>query len=188
MQRALGEANPEVFFDILQDCGALALLLPELDWNQPTRQALQHAARLSAEPSVRFAALLAESESAAISALCERLRVPHEYRELALLSARLHQRIAAAETLDPAGVLELLEAADAFRRPERFELLLRAARARSGADETVHAALAVALVTAAGVTVPKEQLAQLRGLAIAAAYRAARIERLQQLQSERRRS
>jgi hypothetical protein len=52
----------------------------------------------------------------------------------------------------------------------------------------VHAALAVALVTAAGVTVPKEQLAQLRGLAIAAAYRAARIERLQQLQSERRRS
>jgi tRNA nucleotidyltransferase (CCA-adding enzyme) len=188
MQRALGEANPEVFFDILKDCGALAVLLPEVDWHQPARQALRHAARISAERSMRFAALLADTEPAAIAALCERLRVPNDYRELALLTARLHTRIAGADALDPAGVLELLEAADAFRRPERFELLLRAAQARSGADDTVHAALAVALVTAAGVTVPREQLAQLRGLAIAAAYRAARIERLQQLQSERRKS
>ena len=137
---------------------------------------------------MRLAALLAGMAPEKIRALCERLRVPNDYRELALLTARLHQRIADAATLDAAGVLDLLEAADAFRRPERFELLLRAAQARSGADDSVHAALAVALVTAAGVTVPNEQLAQLRGLAIAAAYRAARIERLQQLQSERRRS
>jgi hypothetical protein len=39
-----------------------------------------------------------------------------------------------------------------------------------------------------GATLPPEQIAQLKGIAIAAAYRAARIERLQQLQSERRRS
>jgi tRNA nucleotidyltransferase (CCA-adding enzyme) len=188
MQRALGEARPEVFFDVLQDCGALAVLLPELDWRAPERATMQRAARLSAEQSVRFAALLADAAPQATTALCERLRVPNDYRELALLTARLWQRIAGAETLDAAGVLELLEAADAFRRPDRFELLLRATQARSGSDDSLHAALAVALVTAAGVTLPPEQIAQLKGIAIAAAYRAARIERLQQLQSERRKS
>ncbi|HEX2791779.1 MAG TPA: multifunctional CCA tRNA nucleotidyl transferase/2'3'-cyclic phosphodiesterase/2'nucleotidase/phosphatase [Steroidobacteraceae bacterium] len=188
MQRALGEAHPEVFFDVLQDCGALAVLLPELAWRAAERATLQRAARLSAEVSVRFAALLADAALQAVTALCERLRVPNDYRELALLSARLWQRIAGAEALDAAGVLELLEAADAFRRPDRFELLLRAAQARAGTDDSLHAALAVALVTAAGVTLPPEQIAQLKGIAIAAAYRAARIERLQQLQSERRKS
>jgi tRNA nucleotidyltransferase (CCA-adding enzyme) len=188
MQRALGEAQPEVFFDVLQDCGALALLLPELDWPAAARQALQRAAQLGAEPALRFAALLADTPAEAITALCERLRVPGDYRELALLTARLYRRIANAAALDAAGVLDLLEAADAFRRPDRFELLLRATQARSGADDSVYAHLAVALVTAAGVTLPREQLALLKGIAIAGAYRAARIERLQQLQSERRRS
>jgi tRNA nucleotidyltransferase (CCA-adding enzyme) len=188
LQRALGEANPELFFEVLQDCGALALLLPELAWNPVQRQALQRAAQLSADPGVRFAALLADTSAVAITALCARLRVPNDYRELALLTARLHRRIADAARLDAAGVLELLEAADAFRRPDRFEQLLRATQARSGQDDSLQAALAVALVTATGVTLPPEQLAQLKGIAIAAAYRAARIERLQQLQSERRRS
>jgi tRNA nucleotidyltransferase (CCA-adding enzyme) len=188
MQRALGEAHPEQFFEVLQDSGALAVLLPELDWRAAERATMQRAARLSAEPSVRFAALLAVAAPQAITALSERLRVPNDYRELALLTARLWQRIAAADALDAGGVLELLEAADAFRRPDRFELLLRAAQARSGSDDSLHAALAVALVTAVGATLPPEQIAQLKGIAIAAAYRAARIERLQQLQSERRRS
>lgn len=188
MQRALGEARPEEFFQVLQDCGALAVLLPELDWRAAERLTMQRAARLSSEPSVRFAALLTDAAPQAITALSERLRVPNDYRELALLTSRLWRRIAAADALDAGGVLELLEAADAFRRPDRFELVLRATQARSGSDETLHAALAVALVTAAGVTLPPEQIARLKGIAIAAAYRAARIERLRQLQSERRKS
>jgi tRNA nucleotidyltransferase (CCA-adding enzyme) len=188
MQRALGEANPWVFFDVLQDCGALPVLLPELDWDAAQRDALRRAVQIGAEPPVRFAALLADMAPEKIKVLCERLRVPNDYRELALLTARLHRRIADAAALDAAGVLDLLEAADAFRRPDRFELLLRATQARSGADDTLYAALAVALVTAAGVTLPREKLEQFKGIAIAAAYRAARIERLQQLQSERRKS
>ena len=31
LDRALGERNPEVFIEVLRDCGALAKLLPELD-------------------------------------------------------------------------------------------------------------------------------------------------------------
>jgi len=114
--------------------------------------------------------------------------VPNDYRELALLTARLWQRIADAGALDAAGVLELLEAADAFRRPARFELLLRAVQARSDRDDTLTAALTAALAAAAAVRLPGERLSQLRGPAIAAAYRAERLARLQALQSERRKS
>ncbi len=74
MQRALSEERPAVFIQVLRDCGALAVLLPEIDRlfgvPQPekhhpevdtgihTLMVLEQAARLSSEPKVRFAALL----------------------------------------------------------------------------------------------------------------------------------
>jgi len=73
MQRSLGEANPEVFFAVLRQCGALKALFPELDilWGIPnperwhpeicsglhTMMVLEQAVKLSAKTSVRFAAL-----------------------------------------------------------------------------------------------------------------------------------
>jgi tRNA nucleotidyltransferase (CCA-adding enzyme) len=222
MQRALAEPDPAVFFDLLDDCGALAILLPELEWDQAARQALQRAAapalaatpapvtspvpvttpvaaatRLSAthsaiEGSVRFAALLAGTAPEKITLLCERLRVPNDYRELALLTVRLLPRIAHGGALDAAATLMLLEAADALRRPDRFQLLLRAALARSELDDGARSARATALVAAlaaaAAVVLPRELLAQLNGPAIAAAYRSARLQRLELLQSDPRRS
>jgi len=182
MARALLETHAQVFFDTLEDCGALTLLLPELAWDAPAHAALQRAVALSPEGSVRFAALLADTPAAAITALCERLRVPNDFRELALLSARLQQRSAQASRLDAAGRLELLEAADALRRPERFQLLLSALQARGALDDRVRSSLSDALAAAAAVALLPGELAQLKGPAIAAAYRAARLQRLQDLQ------
>ena len=61
-----------------------------------------------------------------IGDLCERLRVPNDCRELALLAARHHGEIHRAEELRPATIVKLLERTDALRRPERFEELLLA--------------------------------------------------------------
>ncbi len=58
--------------------------------------------------------------------LCERLRVPGECRDLAVLAARYHGDVHRAEELRPATVLKLLWAADVYRRPARFEELLAA--------------------------------------------------------------
>jgi tRNA nucleotidyltransferase (CCA-adding enzyme) len=74
LERALGEAQPQRFFEVLRDCGALAKLMPELDAlfgvPQPeqhhpeidtglhTLMVLQQAARLSDDIGVRLAALL----------------------------------------------------------------------------------------------------------------------------------
>jgi tRNA nucleotidyltransferase (CCA-adding enzyme) len=72
-ERALGEAHPEVFFETLRACGALAVIFPEIDAlfgvPQPPRWhpeidtgvhvmlALRCAARLGASATVRFAVL-----------------------------------------------------------------------------------------------------------------------------------
>ncbi len=59
-------------------------------------------------------------------ALCARLKVPNDCRDLALLTVRYHGDIHRAGELRPGTVLELFEQADAFRRPERFTQLLAA--------------------------------------------------------------
>jgi tRNA nucleotidyltransferase (CCA-adding enzyme) len=58
--------------------------------------------------------------------LCERIRVPNDCRELALISARYHGDMHRAMELQPATVLKILEAVDAFRRRPRFEALIAA--------------------------------------------------------------
>jgi tRNA nucleotidyltransferase (CCA-adding enzyme) len=163
-ERALAEDRPEVYFQVLRDCGALAAVFPEIaalygvpqpekwhpeiDTGLHTMQVLEVAAGLSPETSVRFAALvhdvgkgltpraewprhLGHEESGAklIGEMCERLKVPNEHRELAVLVARHHARVHRAAELRPGTMLELLEATDAFRRPGRFERLLIACEA-----------------------------------------------------------
>lgn len=74
MERALGEAVPPVFFEVLRACGALAVVFPEIDalfgipqpprWHPEidcgvhTMMVLEQAARLSPAIDVRFAALV----------------------------------------------------------------------------------------------------------------------------------
>jgi tRNA nucleotidyltransferase (CCA-adding enzyme) len=116
---------------------------PEVDTGVHIMLVIDFAARHGASLPVRFAALTHdlgkgatprellprhpghESRSVAlVEALCERLRVPNDCRELALLAARFHGEVHHAAELRPATVLGLLQSADALRRPERFEELL----------------------------------------------------------------
>ncbi len=66
---------------------------------------------------------------ALIEPLCERLRVPADCRDLALLVATYHSDIHRGDALLPATVVKVLERCDAFRRPERFLDLLAACEA-----------------------------------------------------------
>jgi len=163
-ERALGEARPPVYVEVLRGCGALAALFPEIDRlfgvPQPekyhpeidtgvhTLQVLDVACELSSDTAVRFAALVHDLGKGVtprhewprhighelagvreITRLCERLKVPTEHRDLGVLTSKEHQRVHRARELRDATVLELLEATDAFRRPERFEKLLLACEA-----------------------------------------------------------
>jgi tRNA nucleotidyltransferase (CCA-adding enzyme) len=88
--------------------------------------------------------------------------------------------VAQAAQLDVHSMLELLEQADALRRPERFSELLLACEARSG-DAAAGPLLQQARSASAAVALPREQLARLSGPEIAHALRAARMERLARL-------
>jgi tRNA nucleotidyltransferase (CCA-adding enzyme) len=79
-----------------------------------------------------------ERSVALIEALCARLRLPSDYRELAVLVARYHGLVHRAFELRPKTLLQFMERADAFRRPERFAQVLLAceadARGRTGME------------------------------------------------------
>ncbi len=131
--KGLAEPHPERMFAALEHCGALARLFPELRIDE---QALARAGRAGAPLGARFAALAWAAGESAMRALCDRLRVPNEERELALCACRCKALILAAHAADPAALLRLLKCADAFRRPERLAALLFAARIADPAADT----------------------------------------------------
>jgi tRNA nucleotidyltransferase (CCA-adding enzyme) len=118
---------------------------PEVDTGQHTLLAIDQAATRGFPLAVRFAALTHDLGKGAtppeewpshigheargvelIESVCERLRVPNDCRDLAVLDARYHGEIHRAQELRPETIVKLLEKTDAFRRPDRFELLVDA--------------------------------------------------------------
>jgi tRNA nucleotidyltransferase (CCA-adding enzyme) len=171
LARGLGEPQPERMLDALEQCGALARLVPGA---LAARDALRRAAAARAPLTVRFALFGWHFDERATVGLCERLRVPNAERELALLAARCRHALCAAADAMPAQLLALLRAADAFRRPDRFRELLWVARlAAPGAAVDQGAARAEAALQAAGAV----DAGALAREAANAADIAARIER-----------
>jgi tRNA nucleotidyltransferase (CCA-adding enzyme) len=93
-------------------------------------------------------------------AMSARLKVPVDCRDAARLAARWQRVVARATALQPASLLDIINAADGLRRPERLETLLHACEcvAMSMPDAPddfaparhMRAALAVAKGVAAG--------------------------------------
>lgn len=163
LAKNLGERRCGRFFEVLDACGALPKLFPELaalkgvpqraDYHPEgdawvhTLMVLDAAAARTDDIAVRFAALLHDLGKALTPAdvlprhigheqrgilpaqqLCERLRVPGDCRELALLAIRHHGQIhqlGRDQGMRPETIARLLKEMDGFRRPERFERLLQ---------------------------------------------------------------
>ncbi len=153
---ALQKLFPEL--DALFGVPQTAKYHPEIDAGVHVLMALTQAARMQAPVEVRFAVLCHDfgkgitpakvlphhygheaSGVPLVEQLCARLRVPNDYRELALAVTRLHLRVHQAAELRPDTLVELLERTRAFQQPERFEHFLLAceadARGRLGLEE-----------------------------------------------------
>lgn len=174
---------------------------PEIDTGAHLLLALRVAAQRAAGPLVCFALLAHDTgkaltpasllpshpghETAGLSrveSLCDRLRVPVAYRELARLATRFHTHVHRALELRATNVLELFEQADAFRRPERFDQLLEVcecdARGRAGLDDRPYpqrALLERMRVAAAAAQPDGAERERLRGPAYGEALRRARL-------------
>jgi tRNA nucleotidyltransferase (CCA-adding enzyme) len=227
LERALAEAAPARFFEVLRECGALARLFPEIerlfgvpqpakyhpeiDTGVHTLMVLTQAARLTDDTSVRFAALVhdlgkgdtpahlwpahrghEERGVALIDALCDRLRAPSHYRDLARLVARHHAHAHRALELRAPTLLDTLERIDALRRPDRLEAFLKACeadyRGRAGLEDRPYPQadyLREAQRRCLAVDA-REFVAQgLKGKAISEELRRRRLQSLSELKKER---
>jgi tRNA nucleotidyltransferase (CCA-adding enzyme) len=136
LSRGLMEERPSKLFDVLRECAALERIAPEIaavfedgERAQEIADSLDEVAGAGEPLEVRFAVLARALDPYAIEALADRLKLPSSVRDLALLAARHGNAIADADALTPEAILDLLNAADAWRRPERFTELLHAALA-----------------------------------------------------------
>ncbi len=123
-ERALSEKNPEQFFQVLENCGALSVLFPAIKLQGKGMQALQCSVVTTADSAIRFAVLLHDLDVADIEKIADRYRVPRDYRELALLVAKhIDQFKAIDQQID---VVKLFRELDAFRREARVEKFVQA--------------------------------------------------------------
>jgi len=134
---------------------------PEIDCGLHTMMVVDASARAGDPVDVRFAALTHDLGKATtpagllprhigheqrsvdlLQALCERLRVPADCRDLALLVARFHGDIHRARELRPETIVRLFERCDLWRKPERFARILRTcaadARGRTGHEKDAY--------------------------------------------------
>ncbi len=222
-QRALAEPRPGTFLRVLRDCGALAVIFPELDrlYGVPQRiefhpeydtgvhqeLALDAAAQLAPGNDLIGWCVMTHDlgkgitardalprhvghESAGVplvAALCQRLRVPSEYAQMAEHVCREHLNVHRLQELRPGTVMELLERIDAFRKPDRVRQLVLACeadkRGRAAADlpgdDYAPTRLLPQLHAAAMSVSAKDFVAQgMLGEAIGAAMRDARLQAL----------
>ncbi|ORM74429.1 multifunctional CCA tRNA nucleotidyl transferase/2'3'-cyclic phosphodiesterase/2'nucleotidase/phosphatase [Pantoea wallisii] len=155
-EKALLTRNPQVYFQVLRDCGALQVLFPEIDnlygipapikWHPEidtgvhALMTLTMAAALSDELDVRFATLFHDVGKALtppekwpshhghglagvplVEALCQRLRVPNQVRDLALIVTEFHDVVHTIERQSADSLVALFDRIDAWRKPDRVE-------------------------------------------------------------------
>ncbi len=119
---------------------------PEIDTGIHIEQVIDYAASQDYTLDIRFAAMMhdlgkgrtpkenwpshfAHEEMGVkpVTAVCERLRVPGDCMDLAILATREHGRIHGALKMKTTSIVRTLRQCDAFRRPGRFSKLLNVA-------------------------------------------------------------
>jgi len=176
-EKALLTRNPQVYFQVLRDCGALQVLFPEIDnlygipapikWHPEidtgihALMTLAMSAALSDQLDVRFATLFHDVGKALtppekwpshhghglagvpiVEALCQRLRVPNQVRDLALVVTEFHDVVHTIERQSADALIALFDRIDAWRKPDRVEKMALTseadARGRAGLESMAY--------------------------------------------------
>lgn len=129
LARALSEKAPQRFFIVLDNCGALKILFPEINPQGNGIKALAIATILTADPVIRFATLFHDIAESSTKNFCHRLRVPREFANLAHLISQWFQTFQQIKHATANTILHFIKSTDALRRLERFEKFLLACHA-----------------------------------------------------------
>ncbi len=161
LSRGLMEKTPSRMILALKECGALAVILPEINalFGVPQRadfhpeidtgihvlMAIDYAAQQGFNLQTRFAVLMHDLGKAKtpehilprhigheatgvplVKEVCERLKVPLDCRDLAVIVTRCHGKIRNVRQMRASSIVKLLVEMDAIRRPTRFTDILNA--------------------------------------------------------------
>ncbi len=123
-EKALQEQAPADFFQTLKNCRALQVIMPALNkQSDSTYQLANSAAKHSSILTLRFAVLFSDIALPQTQQLCESIKAPNPYKELACMVSE-HAKLTSQMSPNAETLLQLLEKLDAFRRFERFEHFL----------------------------------------------------------------
>jgi tRNA nucleotidyltransferase (CCA-adding enzyme) len=207
---ALARVMPEL--DALFGVPQRADYHPEIDTGIHILMCVDAAARMGFTLPVRVCALLHDLGKACtphaewpshkqhesrgvplVRQFCDRLRVPADTRDLAIIHTREHLIVHLALELRPGTLLELFERVDLFRRPDRFDRMLEAclcdARGRAGLENCEYPQvqyLKEAATTARGVDVADVLAAGFKDEAVGAELRKRRQQRLAEWVQQKR--
>lgn len=155
LARALAEPAAHRFFEVLNNCGALDLLFPELQY--PTVE----LGNSQLSPPQRFALLTQPLDIDTLKQLCHRYKIPTEFRELALLNQQLTPLYLALDDHQAEDLLEFLKRSDALRREQRYRELLTVLQREHQTDHSK--TLDKALLAVKAVDTHELQQKQLKG-------------------------
>lgn len=130
VSRGLMAATPSRMLDVLEQSGALARVMPQLQHVSVVASDLDRASAANLPLPGRYALLCRLTPER--DELGRRLRVPAECADQARLLPRVAEQ---ADAGDTASQLALIESCDALRKPDRFAALLRAAAVVAPIDE-----------------------------------------------------
>ncbi len=212
LERALGEADPQQFLLTLRRCGALQRLLPEwqrlcdgdddpdpdrasesdsgLDpdaYASPALRGLRAAVALGCDSRERIALLGCYIGPDAVQQLFERLKAPREYRDFGLLCSRHYRSLLDLEQRDAESQLQLFQALDLGRRPQRLAPFIRTVQAyqqaQCGAAEPFGQGERLARIVSALATLQPKALVEagFTGKALGQELQRRQIERIRTL-------
>ncbi|MCL4121237.1 UNVERIFIED_CONTAM: hypothetical protein GTU68_036767 [Idotea baltica] len=134
ISKALMEPRPDVFIQVLQQCGALETLLPHINKKisqtitnkaQSLLCALQYSAQQQCSLAERWSCLLLHMNQTTKETDTNRYKTTKECQKIASLCIEYWDSFLHAKTLSPQNLLDLLQQFDIYRRPLQFNQFLQ---------------------------------------------------------------
>ncbi|MDB2365195.1 tRNA nucleotidyltransferase [Luminiphilus sp.] len=178
-EKALTEQHPQIYWQVLKACSALAVVMPELQISQGI-DALARAAAFTGRADRRWAALLADLPAARAHDASERIKAPKAYTLLASRVSAGRPKLKAA-LRDAEECMALLRALDALRRDEPFDGFCETLMALEQNAAEAQAAIALlrnARLAAKAITAAEFIEGGIKGPALGAAIEAGQIEQI----------
>lgn len=150
-EKALKTTDPQIYFSLLNTCGALSILFPpiaelfqtsvpnKINWSygQQMLLALKACALLTEDITCRFAmtcyliskAKLADKEHDTeglhiIFQLCNKLKIPHRFRKVILFICQHYNKVFAIKSLSAQNILQIFNNIDVWRHPIHLKQLV----------------------------------------------------------------